>query len=200
MIRRPPRSTRVRSSAASDVYKRQVSKLSTLSLTHLAFMGTPEQPNQDQFLFRRAAFYSSLKSKVGLIAAKAAALRINMNTDSCLVASRTASRRLASSHATSLLNSVNTGLITSYSPRISRKTKENKLAKQLGSPHSQDTVDGPGRPKSLPQLGMLKAIQKKPATVAHSDKALSVSHTRPGSRQQRPQIYLFAQCFCRAEG
>jgi hypothetical protein len=56
-------------------------------------------------LFRRAAFYSSLKSKVGLIAAKAAALRINMNTDSCLVASRTASRRLASSHATSLINS-----------------------------------------------------------------------------------------------
>ena len=27
MIRRPPRSTRVRSSAASDVYKRQVNKL-----------------------------------------------------------------------------------------------------------------------------------------------------------------------------
>jgi hypothetical protein len=42
---------------------------------------------------------------VGLIAAKAAALRINMITDSCLIASRTASRRLASSHATSLLNS-----------------------------------------------------------------------------------------------
>ena len=38
------------------------------------------------------AFYFSLKSKVGLIAAKAAALRISMNTDSCLVASRTASR------------------------------------------------------------------------------------------------------------
>ena len=72
---------------------------------YFAFMGTPAQPDQDQFRFRRAAFYSSLKSKVGLIAAKAAALRINMNTDSCLVASRTASRRLASSHATSLLHS-----------------------------------------------------------------------------------------------
>ena len=68
-------------------------------------MGTPAQPDQDQFRFRRAAFYSSLKSKVGLIAAKAAALRINLNTDSCLVASRAAPRRLASSHATSLLNS-----------------------------------------------------------------------------------------------
>ena len=53
----------------------------------------------------RHSFLSSLKRKVGLIAAKAAALRINMNTDSCLVASRTASRRLASSHATSLLHS-----------------------------------------------------------------------------------------------
>jgi hypothetical protein len=68
-------------------------------------MGTPAQPDQDQFRFRRAAFYSSLKSKVGLIAAKAVALRKNMNTDNCLIASRAASRRLASSHATSLLNS-----------------------------------------------------------------------------------------------
>jgi hypothetical protein len=72
---------------------------------YLAFMGTPVHSDQDQFHFRRVAFYSSLKSKVGLIAAKAAALRINMNTDSCLIASRAASRRLASSHATSLLNS-----------------------------------------------------------------------------------------------
>jgi hypothetical protein len=76
-------------------------------------MGTPAQPDQDQFRFRHTAFYSSLKSKVGLIAAKAAALRINMNTDSCLVASRAASRRLASSHATSLLNS----FLSRYLPR-----------------------------------------------------------------------------------
>jgi hypothetical protein len=75
-----------------------------------AFMGAPAQPDQNQFRFRRAAFYSSLKIKVGLIAAKAAALRINMNTDSCLIASRAASRRLASSHATSLLNSSVTSL------------------------------------------------------------------------------------------
>ena len=50
---------------------------------YFAFMGTPAQPDQDQFRFRRAAFYSSLKSKAGLIAAKADDLRINMNTDSC---------------------------------------------------------------------------------------------------------------------
>ena len=48
------------------------------------FMGAPAQPDQDQFRFRRAAFYSVLRSKVGLIAAKAAALRFNMNTGSCL--------------------------------------------------------------------------------------------------------------------
>eukprot|EP01102_Stenamoeba_stenopodia_P015791 TRINITY_DN543_c0_g1_i2.p1 TRINITY_DN543_c0_g1~~TRINITY_DN543_c0_g1_i2.p1 ORF type:complete len:102 (-),score=14.15 TRINITY_DN543_c0_g1_i2:131-436(-) len=35
MIRRPPRSTRVRSSAASDVYKRQVSTQSTGDFTTL---------------------------------------------------------------------------------------------------------------------------------------------------------------------
>jgi hypothetical protein len=33
------------------------------------------------FRFRRAAFYQSLKSKVGLAAAKAAALRTNRNVD-----------------------------------------------------------------------------------------------------------------------
>ena len=48
---------------------------------YFAFMDTPAQPDQDQFCFRRAAFYSSLKSKIGLIAPKAAALRVNMNTD-----------------------------------------------------------------------------------------------------------------------
>jgi hypothetical protein len=43
------------------------------------------------FRYRRAAFYSGLKSKVGLIAAKTAALRVNMNTDGCLLASHVAS-------------------------------------------------------------------------------------------------------------
>jgi hypothetical protein len=80
-------------------------------------MGTPAQPDQDQFRFRRAAFYSSLKTKVGLIAAKAAALRINMNTDSCLIASGAASRRLASSHATSLLNPSDSPSLSHHLPR-----------------------------------------------------------------------------------
>ena len=54
---------------------------------------------------KSTAFYISLKSKVGLIAAKAAALRVNMNTESCLIASHPSSRHLASSHASSLFYS-----------------------------------------------------------------------------------------------
>jgi hypothetical protein len=40
-------------------------------------------PHGSQFRFRRAAFCQSLKSKVGLAAAKAAALRINLNIEGC---------------------------------------------------------------------------------------------------------------------
>jgi hypothetical protein len=70
----------------------------------------PARPDQELFRFRRAAFYSGLKSsgscsvywhsnlvtssdwlrEVGLIAAKAVALRVNMNTDDCLLASHVA--------------------------------------------------------------------------------------------------------------
>jgi hypothetical protein len=46
--------------------------------------GMSSQRNQsDSFRFKRAAFYQSLKSKVGLAAAKAAALRINLNVEGC---------------------------------------------------------------------------------------------------------------------
>ena len=75
------------------------------SESYFAFIGTRAQPDQDQFRFRRAAFYSSLKSKVGLIAFKAAALRVNMNTDSCLIALHATSRHLASSHTPSFFHS-----------------------------------------------------------------------------------------------
>jgi hypothetical protein len=50
-------------------------------------MGMPAQPGQDLFHFRRAALYFRVKSKLGLTAAKAAALGVVMNTDSCLIAS-----------------------------------------------------------------------------------------------------------------
>ena len=47
---------------------------------HFTAAGMPSQRNQlESFRFKRAAFYQGLKSKVGLAAAKAAALRINLN-------------------------------------------------------------------------------------------------------------------------
>jgi hypothetical protein len=46
--------------------------------------GMSSQRNQsDSFRFKSAAFYQSLKSKVGLAAAKAAALRVNLNVEGC---------------------------------------------------------------------------------------------------------------------
>jgi hypothetical protein len=42
-------------------------------------------PQGSQFRFKRAAFYQGLKSKVGLAAAKAAALRINLNVQGCSI-------------------------------------------------------------------------------------------------------------------
>jgi hypothetical protein len=51
---------------------------------HFNAPGMSSQRNQsDSFCFKRAAFYQSMKSKVGLAAAKAAALRINLNVESC---------------------------------------------------------------------------------------------------------------------
>ena len=41
--------------------------------------GQLAQPNQDAVFSKRAAFFNSLKSKVGHIMAKASALRVNMN-------------------------------------------------------------------------------------------------------------------------
>jgi len=46
----------------------------------------PDWSQSDSFRFKRAAFYLSLKSKVGLAAAKVAALRINLNVEGCSIA------------------------------------------------------------------------------------------------------------------
>ena len=47
---------------------------------HLTAAGMSSQNYQtDAFRFKRAAFLQSLKSKIGLAASKAAALRINLN-------------------------------------------------------------------------------------------------------------------------
>jgi hypothetical protein len=51
---------------------------------HFTAAGMSSQRNQsDSFRFKCAAFYQSLKGKVGLAAAKAVALRINLNVAGC---------------------------------------------------------------------------------------------------------------------
>jgi hypothetical protein len=70
-------------------------------------------------------------------------------------------------------------------------TKENNQAKQLGPPHLQDMVDGLGRSKSLPQLGMPRAIQKKSTTVASSDEALSLHPSGKGKGTTTAKHSLF---------
>ena len=50
---------------------------------HFTAIGMPAQQHCVSFRFRRAAFYNGLKSKVGLAAAKTAAMRINLNIDGC---------------------------------------------------------------------------------------------------------------------
>ena len=54
---------------------------------HVIATGLPSQQNRSDnaFTFKRAAFYMGLKSKVGLVAAKASALRINLNIQGCSV-------------------------------------------------------------------------------------------------------------------
>jgi hypothetical protein len=53
--------------------------------THFTATGMSSQRNQsDSFRFKRAAFYQSLKIKVGLAAAKSAALRIKLNVEDCV--------------------------------------------------------------------------------------------------------------------
>jgi hypothetical protein len=52
--------------------------------THFTAAGMSSQRNHsDSFRFKRAAFYQSLKSKVGLAAARAASLMINLNVKGC---------------------------------------------------------------------------------------------------------------------
>ena len=52
--------------------------------SHFTATGMPPQRNQsDSFSFNRSALYQSLKSKVGLAAAKEAALLINLNVVGC---------------------------------------------------------------------------------------------------------------------
>jgi hypothetical protein len=53
---------------------------------HFTAAGMASQTNNSEALrFKRAAFYNGLKIKVGLAAAKAAALRVNLNVQGCVI-------------------------------------------------------------------------------------------------------------------
>ena len=53
---------------------------------HFTAAGMSSQTNNSEALrFKRAAFYNGLTSKVGLAAAKAAALRFNLNVQGCVI-------------------------------------------------------------------------------------------------------------------
>ena len=53
---------------------------------HFTAVGMSSQNiNTEALRFKRAAFYNGLKSKVGLAAAKAAALRVNLNVQGCSI-------------------------------------------------------------------------------------------------------------------
>ena len=67
---------------------RYCSNKHTLETTaHFIATGLPSQQTRSDnaFRFKRAAFYMGLKSKVGLVAAKASALRINLNIQDCSI-------------------------------------------------------------------------------------------------------------------
>jgi hypothetical protein len=69
-----------------DYFWKQILRLLFLQAHRKTFTvaGMSSQRNQsDSFRFMSAAFYQSLKSKVGLSAAKATALRINLNVEDC---------------------------------------------------------------------------------------------------------------------
>ena len=54
-----------------------------LRLRHTAAGMSSQTNNSEALRFKRAAFYNGLKSKVGLAAAKKAALRVNLNVQGC---------------------------------------------------------------------------------------------------------------------
>ena len=56
------------------------------SETHFTAVGMSSQNiNTEALRFKRAAFYNGLKNKVGLATAKAAALRVNLNVQGCVI-------------------------------------------------------------------------------------------------------------------
>ena len=68
------------------------------------------QPNRGQFHYKRAAVFSQLKAKAGLVLAKAAALRITLNIDGAPIASRSHTHPSHSQTSRLLTSSLSLGI------------------------------------------------------------------------------------------
>ena len=92
--------------------------------------GQLAQPNQDAVFSKRAAFFNSLKSKVGHIMAKASALRVNMNLAPTVLS--TSRARTSTSHAP-LLYALNL-FFDCWWALFGNRTAENNLSHHLFPP------------------------------------------------------------------
>lgn len=75
------------------------------------------QSNRGQFHFKRAAFFSQLKAKAGLVLVKAAALRITLNIDDAPIASRSHTHPSHSQPSRLLTSSLSLGIPVIPVPR-----------------------------------------------------------------------------------
>ena len=66
-------------------YRQQYVDNQNISFLPVIVSTSTRSNHSDSFRFKRDVFYQSLKSKVGLAAAKAAALRINLNVEGCVI-------------------------------------------------------------------------------------------------------------------
>ncbi len=81
------------------------------------------QFDRDQFHFRRAAFLTQLKSKVGLTLAKAADLRVNLNLDGAPIESKSHTHPSHSQTSRLLTSSLSLDLVLSLGVPVPRPTQ-----------------------------------------------------------------------------
>ncbi len=128
---------------------------------HFTATGMPShRNNSDMLRFRRAAFYQSLKSKVGLAAAKAAALRINLNIEACGVVATAPNAR-----SLSRCPSSPPPPLTQSPPRsLVRDGQTSPHKPRLVVSHSTCPPLSPGWTSNLKLLGEARALKLKQHT------------------------------------
>ena len=97
----------------------------------LAASGVQLTQSSTQHHYRRVAFSSQLKSKVGHILAKAATLRINLNIDGAPIASRSHTHPSHSQPSRLLTSSLSLGVPVPHNPVYVRRVDPSALALSL---------------------------------------------------------------------